>query len=360
MSARSTVSPPSPSRTRRSAAVERHRRMHSPRRRRARSRSATAAPIPPSAGGDREHDVEPRARRRRADRGTASCAYSSTSRGDAEHDDIGRHVGGSVDAQRHRPRPRCEQRATRVATVGRVDELDARARRVVRRAACPAPRPRPWSRHGDRAPDELLDASRARSPPTRRIAGRRRVQSTIVDSTPTRHGPPSSTRSTSSPRSARTSPRWSGSPARTGSPTAPRRRRRTRASSASATGWSGTRSPTVSSPPSTASATRRAARAQHERQRSRPALAGERRARRRDVDATQSSSWSTDAMCTITGWSARPALHRGRAGAPRRRFAASAPSPYTVSVGNATSPPRADTSTARAISRRRRGRVTSS
>ena len=42
------------------------------------------------------------------------------------------------------------------------------------------------------------------TPPSRRIAGVTPVTSTMVDSTPTRHGPPSSTTPTSAPRSART------------------------------------------------------------------------------------------------------------------------------------------------------------
>ena len=62
----------------------------------------------------------------------------------------------------------------------------------------------PWSRRASGGTDDAVRSRAALTPPTRRIERRAAGQSTIVDSTPTRHGPPSSTRSTSSPRSART------------------------------------------------------------------------------------------------------------------------------------------------------------
>ncbi len=77
----------------------------------------------------------------------------------------------------------------------------------------------------------------------------------MVDSTPTEHGPPSSTTSTSVPRSART---WAAVVGLTrpnrlaeGAAIPPPKA----ASSSRARGWAGTRSPTVAAPPVTASGT---------------------------------------------------------------------------------------------------------
>ena len=86
------------------------------------------------------------------------------------------------------------------------------------------------------------------TPPGRSSVARPSASSTTVDSTPTRHGPPSSTRSTRVP-SPRTTcaarvgeirPNRLAEGAATGMPAARIR--------ASATGWSGTRRPTVGSP----------------------------------------------------------------------------------------------------------------
>ena len=122
-------------------------------------------------------------RRRRADRSAASRRSP-------------RHAAWRANASS----AACHQR------VG-VDQHHLRVGRVVRHQRAAA--------HGARravGPDVPAPCDRARPRCVRgrhrRGAGsraRRRVQSTMVDSTPTRHGPPSSTTSTSSPRSARTS-----------------------------------------------------------------------------------------------------------------------------------------------------------
>ena len=67
----------------------------------------------------------------------------------------------------------------------------------------PGARLGPWSSVRTARPMMASMAS-AGTPPGRRMAGGSTVRSTMVDSTPTLVGPPSSTRSTSSPRSSRT------------------------------------------------------------------------------------------------------------------------------------------------------------
>ena len=106
-------------------------------------------------------------------------------------------------------------------------------------------------------------------PPSRSTTGTSPRTSTTVDSTPTRHGPPSTTTSTTSPRSASTCaavvgegrPDRFADGAATGTPAA--------RSSASATGWSGTRTATLGSPAVAARGSASAA-VQHQRQRPGP------------------------------------------------------------------------------------------
>ncbi len=90
----------------------------------------------------------------------------------------------------------------------------------------------------------------AGTPPGRNSVGASPTSSTIVDSTPMRHAPPSSTHATSVPPSSAstsaavvglTRPKRLADGAATG--------KAHRSSRARATGWSGTRSPTVSRPP---------------------------------------------------------------------------------------------------------------
>ena len=98
----------------------------------------------------------------------------------ARRPDRARRVSGRHDLDR----ARSARSATRGCPGARVAAADAAAPCRARRAR---------SSSGDAA----RRAARA---------ARRSVQSTIVDSTPTAHGPPSSTTATSSPRSARTAP----------------------------------------------------------------------------------------------------------------------------------------------------------
>ena len=87
-------------------------------------------------------------------------------------------------SRRHRSVPRRPS-----ASVGSVDEVDPRPRRVVRRHHPGRPRRAGWRRRA------VSRAARRRSrvgmPPGRRICGGSTVQSTIVLSTPTGLGPPS-------------------------------------------------------------------------------------------------------------------------------------------------------------------------
>ena len=99
--------------------------------------------------------------------------------------------------------------------------------------------------------------SSAPTPPLRSRRGAAgSLRSTIVDSTPTAHGPPSRTRSTSSPRLARTcAARRRARPRRSGSRSAPRCRRRTPAAARARAAGRARAGPTVSRPPVTASGT---------------------------------------------------------------------------------------------------------
>ena len=224
---------------------------------------------------DRQHDIE-------------SCAVGfAQSR--VENTGVFVDVARCARAPRRRPEPPARQRARArrprapavtnvtgaIVDVDRRDDLDAGVGARSARAGCPAPRPHRCrgARRRDRRPRAR---SRASIAPTRRTAGSAVVTSTIVDSTPTRLAPPSSTKSTSAPRSARTCAALVGL-------TRPKRLADGAAmppakcpSSASATGWSGTRRPTVG-----ASTGRRVrdhvrALAEHQRQRPGPERGGQR------------------------------------------------------------------------------------
>ena len=168
----------------------------------------------------------------------------------------------------------------------------------------------------------------------------------MVDSTPTRAGPPSRPRSTSEPRSARTCSARVGltRPKRLalGAATPPSNAR----STASATGCPGTRSATVSCPPVTASEAREERRSTSV---SGPGQNAE--ASRNASGGTWDAQDSMDDACatwTMSGWvDGRPFTAKMRRTASS--FSASAASPYTVSVGRPTSPPRRSTATAAAI-----------
>src|SRR6266446_6324168 len=170
------------------------------------------------------------------------------------------------------------------------------------------------------------------------------VMSRTVDSTPTGVGPPSRISSMRPSRSSRTCsarvglghPERLADGAAMGRPLA--------SISARATGWDGTRAATVSSPPVVMSGTVAA------RGRTRVRGPGQKRAAtsraRRGTRAATLSSAAALARWTING------LPRGRSLASKIRATArpdwaSAPSPYTVSVGKATSPPARITSAPR-------------
>ncbi len=194
------------------------------------------------------------------------------------------------------------------------------------------------------------------SPPGRRTCGGSTVQSTMVDSTPTGHGPPSSTKSTSSPRSARTCVgsgradaaesvgRWRGQPAAELAPT----------TAASADGPALVRRPSIVRRSPRRSLAHRVARAVSMDRASRRSAST---AADGGIVAAHSASSSAPAMWTISGWFAgRPFTANTRRTASG--FEASAASPYTVSVGMATSPPARKTASARSTSltvERRRG-----
>ncbi len=175
--------------------------------------------------------------------------------------------------------------------------------RAARSATSTCPAHAPSRRPGSDTAWPSTSSTRSRAtPPSRRIVVAPPAQSTIVDSTPTRHGPSSRIMSTSSPRSARTSRAEVGltRPNRLadGAATPPPNAR----SSASATGWSGTRSATVGSPPVTSSGTRSVRGSTRVSGPGQNAAASARASGL--TSAAQSASWSTDATCTITGWSA--------------------------------------------------------
>ena len=160
---------------------------------------------------------------------------------------------------------------------GAVDQFGRRARRVValqqaggtrRGAADVAASAVAVRRARGRCPRALMA-------PGRSTTGAPRLRSTMVDSRPTRHGPPSRISGTASPNSARTCAAvvglmWPKRLADGAAMPLPNARSR-----ASASGWSGTRRATVSCPPVTALGTRGAAR-QDQRQRAGPEGRGER------------------------------------------------------------------------------------
>ena len=184
-------------------------------------------------------------------------------------------------------------------------------------------------------PSTRASASRP-IPPGRSSTGSSSVNATIVDSMPTGQAPPSRIRPTASPRSSATCAAVVGEirPKRLADGAAmppPKAARRSRA-----TGCAGTRSPTLSWPPVTRSDTRAA--------RGRISVSGPGQnaaASRRAPSGTaraQSAAAPASARWTMTGWSAgRPLAAKMRRTASS--LPASAPSPYTVSVGKATSSP---------------------
>ena len=156
-------------------------------------------------------------------------------------------------------------------------------------------------RAGAMTPSSRRSTTSVGIPPGRSTCGGEHVQSTIVDSIPIGHGPPSRMRSTASPRSART---WAAvvgetCPNRFADGAArppPNLRKRS-----SAIGCAGTRKATVSRPPVTAWSTRAAfgtstvsGPGQHESASIR-ADSG--------MDAAHVAMSSTEAICTIRGWS---------------------------------------------------------
>src|SRR5829696_5967245 len=205
-----------------------------------------------------------------------------------------------------------------------------------------------WSawRRGIGTPASASSCSRGR-PPGRRSAGESPDRSTIVDSSPTLLGPPSMIRSTRSPSAARTCAAVVGEtdPNRLADGAAippPNARRSSRAS-----GCAGTRRPTVSRPPVTASGTRGPRRRMivsgpgQQASASTCAIGG--------TSDAQSGRVAAEERWTMRGCAAgRPFASKIRATAAG--LEASAPSPYTVSVGNATSPPPRRISTALVIS----------
>ena len=258
------------------------------------NRSHIAAPIPSPGGGTASDDVEPE-----------RVGFAEPG---VEHAGVLVDVATAVRAPRplrraarRRAGRRCARRPTRSpASSSDGDARDDRTRRRrprrVRRVRS-ATASVPGRRDLALVPVRQRCAGDARRSPSaldrRRRGGSRarlRVTSTIVDSTPTRLGPPSSTTSTSSPRSARTCaavvgltrPKRFADGAAMPPPNA--------SSNASATGWSGTRRPTVG-----ATAGRRVGDAvgplaQHERERTGPERRAPARARRRVRRCAYSSS----------------------------------------------------------------------
>ncbi len=196
MSARSTVEPTEPG-------VEHadRRLVHVAGPAARRSRSATAAPIPDPSGRHRDHDVE------RLRVGGAQHAVQvvrvapprrRARRGRRRADRRAPHRSRRPAHPRRRPRRR--------AFVGLRSSRPAR-RGPGARSATRACRARATSPRSGAAPtpEERFDAPTRHTAEPERSRDAAREQSTMVDSTPTRHGPPSSTRSTSAPRSSRTS-----------------------------------------------------------------------------------------------------------------------------------------------------------
>ena len=185
------------------------------------------------------------------------------------------------------------------------------------------------------------------TPPGRRSRTRPSVSSTTVDSTPTEHSPPSTTAAMRPSRSAST---WAavvglGEPERLADGAA--RDRPDSRMTARATGWDGIRTATVGRPALTSSGMRGpfgkimvSGPGQYARA-SFTAVSG--------ISAASRGSVSQSAICTIRGLSiGRPLASKIRATAGP--FSASAASPYTVSVGIATSSPARSSSAARSRS----------
>ncbi len=173
-------------------------------------------------------------------------------------------------------------------------------------------------------------------PPGRSSDGVPELRSRIVDSTPTPQGPPSRIAPSDAPNSARTCSAVVGLTAPNrfadGAATPPPNP----CSSASATGCAGTRRPTVSNPPVTASIAgaprftisvsgpgQNFAASSH-------AASG--------ISRPHSSMRSASARWTMSGWLRGRPL-RSKIFPTASGFDASAPRPYTVSVGNATRSP---------------------
>ena len=221
----------------------------------------------------------------------------------------------------------------------------------MRRAACPARRPRPAVAQRDRGPEDRVDRLAA----SRRRPGRSRarspVQSTIVDSTPTRHGPAVEHEvdvvaevGADVGRGGRAHPAEAvrRTARRSPPPNAREQRERDRMVGHAEPDRVAAAGHLVGHPPRTRRTTSVSGPGQH-------ASASAPRRRVGHVDA-QSSSCVGVGEVHDDRMVGRPALHRVQ---PRERVAgssASAPSPYTVSVGNATSPPRRSAATATAIS----------
>ena len=156
-------------------------------------------------------------------------------------------------------------------------------------------------------PSTMASSASSGMPPGRNTEGGSTVRSTMVDSTPIVHGPPSRTRSTSSPRSARTCsavvgltwPKRLAEGAAMPPPNA--------SSTASVNGWAGTRRAMVSRPPATVGSTsgRRCSTmvsgpGQHAA--ARASAAG-------GTAVAQRARAVPEATCTMRGWSSGPALH---------------------------------------------------
>ena len=190
----------------------------------------------------------------------------------------------------------------------------------------------------------------AATPPGRSSVAAPSTNATIVLSMPTADAPPSTISATRSAKSSATCrgvvgemrPKRLADGAAMPVPPAAANAR----SNACATGCDGTRRPTLSCPPVTTSAARAV------RGRISVSGPGQNASARRCAPAgtarAQCESSAASARCTMTGWSAgRPLaakIARTAAALP-----ASAPRPYTVSVGKATSCPARSSSAARAM-----------
>ena len=238
----------------------------------------------------------------------------------------------------------------RSCDVDRGDDLDAGVGRVVRRRACPAPRPRRVSRRAsgrDRRPARSRRALDRRRRAGRRLRGRdvddRRLDTDAARPT-VEHEVDVGTEVGAHVRGGRRAHASEAVGRRRRDASAERVEQRERDRMIGNAQPDRRRARPSPRPRSRSGRLRT-----HERQRPGPERGGQ---RARDVGdvARESSSCAPAAMCTITGWSSGRPLHRGRAACNASGFAASAPSPYTVSVGNATKPPRRSTATAASMS----------